>query len=155
MKRCIAIVLAVAVTLFAFAGCSAKQVDLKAVLTEVNTKYPNETAGLTEIKDTAELYKYYLISESDVKQFAAEIKTDTSEAPIEIVMVEAKDKSGAGKIKSALNARFTSIKSTYSSYSPEKLDLIEKCGITQKENYVFMVVADNYNSIMDVIDAAF
>ena len=155
MKRCIAIVLAAAVMLFAFAGCSAKEVDLKAVLTEINTKCPDETAGLTELKDTDELYKYYLISPSDVKQFAAEIKTDTSEAPVEIVMVEAKDKSGAGKIKSALTSRFNSIKSTYSSYSPDKLDVIEKCSVTQNENYVFMVVADNYSAIMDVINAAF
>ena len=54
MKRCIAIVLAAAVMLFAFAGCSAKEVDLKAVLTEINTKCPDETAGLTELKDTDE-----------------------------------------------------------------------------------------------------
>ena len=127
MKRCIAIVLAAAVMLFAFAGCSAKEVDLKAVLTEINTKCPDETAGLTELKDTDELYKYYLISPSDVKQFAA----------------------------SALTSRFNSIKSTYSSYSPDKLDVIEKCSVTQNENYVFMVVADNYSAVMDVINAAF
>ncbi|MBQ1507708.1 MAG: DUF4358 domain-containing protein [Ruminococcus sp.] len=156
MKRCISIVLAAALFMFAFAGCgAAKEVDLKPVLTDINAKCADETANLKELTTVDELYDYYLISPADVKQFAAEINPDTSEAPVEIVMVEANDKSGAGKIKSALNSRFSSIKSTYSSYAPEKLDVIEKSGVTTKDNYVFMVVSEKYSDIMEVIDAAF
>ena len=154
MKRFITATMAALIFVLAFAGCGAKNADLKNVMKDINSKYTDATGGLKELTEVADLDKYYMISADDVKQFAAEINPDTSSAPVEIVLVEAKDKTASDNVKKALDARFQSIKSTYASYSPQEVELVNKCGVTQSGNYVTMVVADDYDGIMEIVNAA-
>lgn len=146
--------MAALILVLALAGCGGKSVDLKTVMKEVNSKYSDATGGLKELSETADLDKYYSIPEKDVKQFAAEINPDTSTAPVEIVLVEAVDKTASDEVKKALDARYQSIYSLYSSYSSEQVELVKKCKVTQEGNFVTMVVASDYDGIMEVVNAA-
>lgn len=154
MKRIITATMAALILVMAFAGCGAKNADLKSVLSDINSKYADATAGLKELTEVEDLDKYYAISVDDVKQFAAEINPDTSTAPVEIVLVEAVDKTASDNVKSALDARYQSIYSLYSSYSADQVELVKKCKVTQSGNYVTMVVASDYDGIMETVNAA-
>lgn len=154
MKRFISATLAALILVLALAGCGGKSVDLKNVMKDVNSKYSDATKGLKELSEVADLDKYYSIPEKNVKQFAAEINPDTSTAPVEVVLVEAVDKTASDEVKKALDARYQSIYSTYSSYSSEQVELVKKCKVTQEGNFVTMVVASDYDGIMEIVNAA-
>lgn len=155
MKKTICLILLAAMMLVVFTGCSgSKNVDLKTVLGSVNSGVSDATTGLKELSDVSELQAYYQISPDDVKQFAAEIKADSSNAPVEIVLVEAKNADAANNVRTALDRRYNSIVSQYASYSPEQLAMANACEVTQNGNFVTMVVAENYADIMGIINAA-
>lgn len=154
MKKIVSVVLLAALVLVVFTGCGGgKEADLKAVLSDINAKYA-EAAALKELTDVSDLDAYYMIAADDVKQFAAEISTDTSAAPVEIVLVEAVDADAVNNVKTALDRRFNSIVALYTSYSPEDLAVVEACEVTTSGNYVTMVVAEDYSGIIEIVNAA-
>ena len=119
MKKVVSLVTIFVLCLTALAGCSgSKEVDLKTVLSDINSKY---SLDLKELTDSNDLKKYYSIDTEDVKQFAAEINSD-SNSRVEIVLVEAVD---------------------------EKLPMVEACKVTQDGNYVTMIVADQGPEILE------
>ena len=153
MKKTVSLLFACIFIACALCACGGKTADLNAVLKEINTKYPSQTA-MKELTDVSELKKYYSIDEADVNQFAAEITSDSSAAPVEIVLVEAKDTAAADKVKTQLDRRFDTIYSQYASYSADQLAVIEVCKVEKQGSYVTMVVSENYSGIMEIVNAA-
>ncbi len=160
MKRIIALALAAMMSAAVIAGCSgsaesksdagssassaasseASKVDLNTVLDKINTE---NDLSLDKIDDVKKLKRYYGINEADVKQFAGETDKSDPNAPIEIVLIEGKDAAAAGRIESALNTRYGSVLNTYTSYSPDKVDMVKACKVTKDGNFVSMIIADN------------
>ncbi len=160
MKRIIALALAAMMSAAVIAGCSgsaesksdagssassaasseASKVDLNTVLDKINTE---NDLSLDKIDDVKKLKRYYGIDEADVKQFAGETDKSDPNAPIEIVLIEGKDAAAAGRIESALNTRYGSVLNTYTSYSPDKVDMVKACKVTKDGNFVSMIIADN------------
>ena len=134
MKKVVSLVTIFVLCLTALAGCSgSKEVDLKTVLSDI---------------DSNDLKKYYSIDTEDVKQFAAEINSD-SNSRVEIVLVEAVDADAASRVNDALSKTYTSIVTQYSGYNAEKLPMVEACKVTQDGNYVTMIVADQGPEILE------
>ncbi len=155
MKKIICFALLSVMMLVMFAGCGeAADADLKAVLSDINAQYSDSSVEFKELTSVDDLNVYYMIAPEDVKQFAAQISTDTSAAPVEIVLVEAVDETAAQNVKTALDRRFNSIVALYTSYSAEELAIVNACEVTQSGNYVTMVVADNYDGIMSIVNEA-
>ncbi len=155
MKKLFAILLAALMMASVFAGCGgAKEANLTDVLETINKDFPEATKNLTKLTDVKELNTYYEINTDDVKQFAGEINTNASTAPVEIVVVEGNDSSAAENIKTALERRYQKIYSTYSSYSAEEFDMVKDCGVTTEGNYVTMIVASDYKGILDKVNEA-
>ena len=128
MKKVVSLVTIFVLCLTALAGCSgSKEVDLKTVLSDINSKY---SLDLKELTDSKDLKKYYSIDTEDVKQFAAEINSD-SNSRVEIVLVEAVDADAASRVNDALSKTYTSIVTQYSGYNAKKLPMVEACKITQ------------------------
>lgn len=147
MKKIVSILCCIVMILATFVGCGneVKEVNLQTVLSDINSKYSLE---LDAVSDTDALNKYYNISAEDVKQFAAEIKSDGNERT-EIVLVEAVDSSAAERINSTLTTTYNSIISQYAGYNQEKLPEIKACKVTQDGNYVTMIVASNGPEILN------
>lgn len=146
MKKVISLVTAVVLCLTALVGCSgSKEVDLKSVLSDINSQYSLSLKELTEVND---LRKYYGIATEDVKQFAAEINSDSNSRE-EIVLVEAVDSDAASRVNDALTKTYTSIVTQYSGYNAEKLSMVEACKVTMDGNYVTMIVADKGPEILE------
>ena len=145
MKKICSLFTAFILCFVLLSGCSSTNVELSKVMSDINSKYSLE---LKELTSTDELQKYYSIDPADVKQFAAEINSD-SNSRVEIVLVEAVDSSAADRVNEALTTTYNSIVSQYAGYNQEKLPLVEACKVTQDGNFVSMIVADNGPEILE------
>ncbi len=141
MKKIAAFALAMVMCLAAFAGCGAKEVKLSEVMNKINSEYS------LSLKSIDDLNKYYQINNDDVKQFAAEINSDTN-APVEVILVEAKDKNAASNVEKALQNRLNSIINMYGSYTPEKKAMAQACKVTNENNFLTLIVADDADKIL-------
>lgn len=146
MKKVISIVSAFVLCLAIFTGCGAKEVKLSEVMDKINSDF---SLSLQKLESADELNTYYSIDTADVKQFAAEIDPNNN-APVEIVLIEAVDADAATRVESALTTRYNAIYSQYSSYTPEKLDMVKACKVTKDGNFVSMIVADKGSEMLDV-----
>ena len=144
MKRFFALVLAAVMAVSVFAGCGGGGKDLKETMKTINSTY---SLSLKELENKDDLKKYYSINPDSVKQFAAEIDSNNN-APVEIVLVEAKDSAAADEVEKALGGRYNSIISQYASYTPEKLDMVKSCKVSKDGNYVSLIVAENGPEIL-------
>ncbi len=148
MKKVISLVLVALVAMAIFAGCggnggttaTGKDVNLSAVLDQINT---DNSLSLEKVTDAKTVKRYYTVEEADMKQFAVEMDKSDPNAPVEIVLIEAKDADAAGRIETALNTRLNSVLSTYTSYTPEKVDMVKACKVTKDGNFVSLIIADN------------
>ncbi|HCA04483.1 MAG TPA: hypothetical protein DEO32_01155 [Ruminococcaceae bacterium] len=147
MKKLIALALAMVMCVAAFAGCGSKEVKLSEVMNKINTEYK------LDLKSIDDLNKYYQINNDDVKQFAAEINSDTN-APVEVVLVEAKDKDAAANVEKALQTRLNSIINMYGSYTPEKKAMAQACKVTNENNFVTLIVADDADKMLQTFNEA-
>ena len=105
--------------------------------------------SLRVLESVDDLNTYYSIDTADVKQYAAEIDSN-NDAPVEIVLVEAVDADAATRVETALTTRYNAIVNQYSSYTPEKLDMVKACKVTKDDNYVTMIVADKAADMLNV-----
>lgn len=146
MKKVISLSMALVMCLVMFAGCGSGTAKLSDVLSKINSQF---SISLSPLKSVDDLAKYYSISTSDVKQFAAEIDSNNN-APVEIVLVEANNSTAADSVEKALTTRYNSIVNQYASYSASQLDMVKKCKVTKDGNFVSMIVADKAPEMLDV-----
>ena len=147
MKRVISLVLVALIAVAVLAGCGSngsgdagKSVDLNAVMDKINSENGLSLEKVTEAKM---LNRYYGVDEKDVKQFAAEMDKSDPNAPVEIVLIEANDAAAAENVKKALETKYRSVLSTYTSYTPEKVDMVKACKVTEDGNFLSLIIADN------------
>lgn len=145
MKRVVSLAAVLALCLAIFVGCGTKDVKLSEAMDKINKDY---NLSLQTLSSADDLSKYYDIKADDVKQFAAEIDSN-NDAPVEIVLIEAVDSKAADNIEAALTTRYHSIVSQYSSYTPEKLDMVKACKVTKDGNLLSLIVADNASDILN------
>ena len=146
MKKVFSIVTAFVLCLALLSGCGAKAVNLSEVMDKLNSDF---SLWLRVLESVDDLNTYYSIDTADVKQYAAEIDAN-NDAPVEIVLVEAVDAEAATRVETALTTRYNAIVNQYSSYTPEKLDMVKACKVTKDNNYVTMIVADNGTDMLNV-----
>lgn len=151
MKRVIAILTAALLVIALFTACGAKEVDLKAVMEDINTKY--ELTGLTQVEDTDGLHRYYQTDADSVKQFAAEFSKEAGNYN-EIILIEAADATAAENIQKQLEARLRNQLSDAKSYNAEQVSMIESCKVKETGNCVYLIISDKQSEIVADIEAA-
>lgn len=150
MKKIIAILL-VAMCVLSFAGCGgAKTVNLTECMDKINSTY--SVSDMKQLTTTDDLKKYYSIDAANVKSFAAEISNSGKD---EIVLVEATDAAAAGKVKECLQKRYDDKTKDSASYDAEYLEIIKKCEVTTKDNYVRMIISKDAAGMVDVFNSYF
>ncbi|MBQ7217997.1 MAG: DUF4358 domain-containing protein [Ruminococcus sp.] len=167
MKRILAFTLAVLMMAAVLVACggsndkksddaSAKSVDLNKVLGDINSQYDiseSTVDGLKKLETNAELDRYYMIAESDIKQFAAE-RSSSSTDFTEIVLVEANDSAAVDKIVTQLNSRLDAQRSTAKSYTPEAVAVLESCSVKTNGNFIYLVISDKADGIVKLVEDA-
>ena len=151
MKRIITILTAALLVVVLFTACGAKEVDLKALMEDINTKY--ELTGLTNVEDADALHRYYQTDAENVKQFAAEFSKEAGNYN-EIILIEAADAAAAESITKQLELRLRNQLSDAKSYNAEQVSMIEGCEVKENGNYVYLVIGDKQNEINADIEAA-
>ena len=153
MKRILTILTAALLILALCTACgdTAKNVDLKALMDEINPTY--NLTGLKAVEDTASLNRYYQIEEAGVKQFAAELTSSGSNYN-EVVLIEAVDSAAAESIKAKLDERLRSQLSNAKSYDAEQVSMIEGCSVKVNGNFVYLIVGDQHADIEATVEAA-
>lgn len=146
MKKVFSIATSIILCLALLTGCGAKEVNLTEVMDKLNSDF---SLSLRVLESVDDLNTYYSIDTADVKQYAAEIDSN-NDAPVEIVLVEAVDADAATRVETALTTRYNAIVNQYSSYTPEKLDMVKACKVTKDDNYVTMIVADKAADMLNV-----
>lgn len=153
MKKIAAVIMAAMIMATAMVGCggsgsTAANVDLTAVVTEIDNKYPNEMQSIDTVDD---LNKYYSIKAEDVKSFAAEYSKSAID---EVVLVEAVDADAAKRVADCLQNRYNSKKQQGASYSAEDLQIVDKCSVKTNGNFVSMIVSANVSDMESIYTAA-
>ncbi len=148
MKKVIAFALAMVMCLAAFAGCGSKEVDLKKAMETLNTKY---SLSLDSIASADDLNKYYQVKKDDVKQFAAEKNKDTN-SPVEVILVEAKDKDAASNVEKALQKRLNSVTNIYTSYDKDNVAMVKACKVTNENNIVTLIIAKDAEKMLETFN---
>lgn len=69
----------------------------------------------------------------------------------EIACFEAKDSTGASKIKETLDKRVESQKKAFENYQPKEMDKLNSPVITVKGNYVMMCISDDNSKAQEII----
>ena len=153
MKRVICIVLAAILMVGVLSACggSAKAVDLKTVMNDINSKYG--LTGLKTLESVDDLNRYYTINTADVKQFDAELSTAASQYT-EVVLVEANDQTAADNVKKQLETHLAGQLSNAKSYDAGQVAMIESCSVKQAGNIVYLVVSDKFSDITGAVEAA-
>lgn len=153
MKKIAAVIMAAMIMATAIAGCggsggTAENVDLTAVVTEIDNKYPNEMKSIDTVDD---LNKYYGIKAEDVKSFAAEYSKSAID---EVVLVEAVNADAAKRVADCLQNRYNSKKQQGASYSAEDPQIVDKCSVKTNGSFVSMIVSANASDMESIYTAA-
>lgn len=146
MKKAVFLLSVIVLCLTLLSGCGSSNANLSEVMSKINTDFKLSLKTLENVDD---LNTYYSIDTADVKQFAAEINSN-SNAPQEIVLVEAVDADAASRVEQALTNRYNSIYGTFKSYSPEQVSVVEGSKVTKDGNFVSMIVAENSADMLKV-----
>ena len=137
MKRIVSVLVAAILIVAMLTACGgAKNVDLKDLMSTVNSQF-----NISDLKT------------HDVKQFAAELSTAAKQY-VEVVLVEAKDQTAADNVKKQLEAHLNSQISTAKSYDAAQVEMIQSCSVQQSGNYVYLVVSDAAGKINEAVAAA-
>ncbi len=152
MKRIVSVLVAAILIVAMLTACGgAKNVDLKNLMSTVNSQF--NISDLKTLESTDDLNRYYQINADDVKQFAAELSTAAKQY-VEVVLVEAKDQTAADNVKKQLEAHLNSQISTAKSYDAAQVDMIQSCSVQQSGNFVYLVVSDAAGKINEAVAAA-
>lgn len=151
MKKLLSLAVTV-LMVFTFVGCGEtedKNVDLKAVMTEINSQYAN---SMTEIEDLDKLNSYYSVEKDDVESFAAELDQSGID---EIILIKAANDEAVSRIETCLNNRYNAKIQQGASYSPEELSTIKSCTVEKNGQYVSLIVSEQAAGMREVYNNAF
>ncbi len=152
MKRIISLVFAL-VMMLTVVGCSSNaDVDLSAVMSDINAQYSSD--GLTVLEEKSQLERYYMITEDMVESFAVEFSTQSS-VFTEVVLVKAVDEDSASQIATLLNNHYQARLSEAKSYNPESVAMLEKCSVEQNGVYVSLIIGENADGMKEIYNSYF
>ena len=153
MKRTLLCVVSLLLSVCMLVACgSAKSVDLKTVFDDINSKF-----GFTDLivlEEASKLNRYFQIDESKVKQFAAELSTESS-VFTEIILIEAVDEAAAKEMVTALNNHLQTRKDEAKSYNPESVAMLDKCTVENNGTYVTLIIDEKASEIRDLYNSYF
>jgi len=128
-----------------------KQIVLNDVLTQINEEFSIPEDEMIVIESAEDLELYYIgIQASDIKQFAAQTTINTATDIEEIILIEAIDEDAASRVYNALDVRHSSQRDNCKSYSPELFEIVEKCSVEQRGNFVALIMSREAKGISEL-----
>lgn len=127
----------------------AKEINLSHVMDLLSQRF--DFGEMREIDDSE---RYYSISASDVKQFAAIISAQ-SKSYNEIILCEAADSAAVQQIETMLNRRLDVKLNTAKSYDKDEYAMVEQCAVKTSGRIVYLVIAPDAAAVCDYLEGLF
>lgn len=158
MKKVKALLFVLILAMLTLCGCdggkdsSSGTVDFTTVKQKLDEGF--DFSELYSIPDSEELSLTYSVEEADVSDFYAKYSVTGIDSQ-EIIIVKAVNSDAAERIKAALETRYKSKVNEAASYSPEQLELVQKCSVRVDGDIVSLVVDKNADAIHEIIIGKF
>lgn len=105
---------------------------------------------LTKISEQ-DLYESYGIEKDKLKQWVFALSENYSVEAGEVALFEASDESYADALVTKLQNHLDGIRRVAQNYNPSETAKIEPVEVTRVDNYVYMVVGEDYGALMQII----
>ena len=124
--------------------------DLKSVFENIKTQV--ELPSMVELNDKL-LMRYYGLEADICEDYAGGVDS-SGIGQDEIVLMKAKDESGAEEIRTALQTRYDAKLSQQQNYNPEEAEKISKCSVETNGLYVTLIISDDAEKIKEIVNNA-
>lgn len=94
---------------------------------------------------------YYGLDTALLEEYVFSISEDAAQAET-VIIAKVKDAGDAEQVAESLQAVVEDKKAEMENYIPEQFAIVEKSEVVIKDNYVWLVISENEDSITDVIE---
>lgn len=94
---------------------------------------------------------YYGIDSASLEEYVFSMSEDAAQAET-VIILKVKDTDNVEKLADSLQTVVDEKKNEMENYLPEQFAIVEKSKVEIKENYVWLVISDNADTITDIIE---
>lgn len=154
-KSALLLMLAV-LTAFSVCSCggdSGKTPAVADIAKAITDKYPLSDA-MSEITGEDKIKSVYGLDSGDYTEFVAYVNNSGVDQD-EIVIVKASSQDAVAGIKEKLENKMTAKLNSTKSYLPDQYEMISKCEVAEKGDYVRMIISPNAEDMVSIFNAQF
>lgn len=162
MKKVISLIV-LAVTLFAFVGCSeqAPNVPVKDIMTNIENE-SEIASGLMELDlKKAELNELEILMVENMGLNLEDIEEGIIRYPMmnlqvdSVILLKAKDSSKLPELKTSLEKYIEDQKKAFENYVPQNLEVINNHVLKEEGNYIILIISHEVEKIEEAFDNSF
>lgn len=162
MKKVISLIV-LAVTLFAFVGCSeqAPNVPVKDIMTNIENE-SEIASGLMELDlKKAELNELEMLMVENMGLNLEDIEEGIIRYPMmnlqvdSVILLKAKDSSKLSELKTSLEKYIEDQKKAFENYVPQNLEVINNHVLKEEGNYIILIISHEVEKIEEAFDNSF
>lgn len=94
---------------------------------------------------------YYGIDPDVLEEYVFEMSEDATSAET-VVIMKVKDAADVENIKNALGVVIDEKRAEMENYLPEQFEIVDKSQVESKDNYVWLVISNNRDAILELIE---
>lgn len=154
-KSALLLMLAV-LTAFSVCSCGGdcgKTPAVADIAKAITDKYPLSDA-MSEITGEDKIKSVYGLDSGDYTEFVAYVNNSGVDQD-EIVIVKASSQDAVAGIKEKLENKMTAKLNSTKSYLPDQYEMISKCEVAEKGDYVRMIISPNAEDMVSIFNAQF
>lgn len=142
-----------ALSVCACGGDSGKTPAVADIAKAITEKYPLSDA-MSEVTGEDKIKNVYGFDAADYSEIAAYVNNSGTEQD-EIVIVKASSSDKVAEIKEKLENKMTAKLNSTKSYLPDQYEMIQKCEVAEKGDYVRMIISPDADGMVDIFNAQF
>lgn len=142
-----------ALSVCACGGDSGKTPAVADIAQAIIDQYPLSDA-MSQVSGEDKIKNVYGFDAADYTEIAAYVNNSGTDQD-EIVIVKASSSDAVNSIKEKLENRMTAKLNSTKNYLPEQYDMISKCEVAQKGDYVRMIISPNAEEMVKIFNSQF
>ncbi len=95
---------------------------------------------------------YYGIEPDTLEEYVFSMSEDATSAET-VVIMKAKDEASVADIEAALSTVIDEKRAEMENYLPEQFEIVDKSSVDSKGSYVWLVISQNKDAILEIIEA--
>lgn len=95
---------------------------------------------------------YYGIEPDTLEEYVFSMSEEATSAET-VVIMKVKDDAAVSDLETALNTVIDEKRAEMENYLPEQFEIVDKSSVSSKGNYVWLVISQNQDAIIEIIEA--